>query len=73
MAVFHACPHCRTLLQIPEGCEGQPARCPKCLASFAIPGTAAVELAAPICAVEAPVAGQATDADLEARSSDLPK
>ncbi len=65
MAVFHACPHCRTLLQIPAGCDGQSARCPSCLAAFVIPGTAVEELTAPICAVEAPVAGQVTDADLE--------
>jgi hypothetical protein len=65
MAVYHACPHCRTLLQIPEGCEGQSARCPNCLAMFVIPGTAIEEATAPICAVAAPVAGQVTDADLE--------
>jgi HJR/Mrr/RecB family endonuclease len=65
MALFHACPHCRTLLQIPEGCEGQSARCPSCLAEFVIPGTASDQPTAPICAVAAPVAGQVTDADLK--------
>jgi hypothetical protein len=65
MAVYHACPHCRTLLQVPEGCEGQSARCPSCLAEFVIPGTATEAATAPICAVAAPVAGQVTDADLE--------
>src|SRR4029079_9000030 len=64
MAVFHACPHCSTLLQIPEGCEGQSARCPSGLAQFVIPGAATQQATAPICAVAAPVAGQVTDADL---------
>ena len=65
MAIHISCPHCQTLLLVPENCGGQRTKCPKCSDDFVIPGTAATTSATPVCAVVAPVEGKVTEADLK--------
>ncbi|MEX0679687.1 MAG: restriction endonuclease [Pirellulales bacterium] len=64
MAIYLSCPHCQSLLLIPENCGGQTTKCPNCSDDFVIPGDHATTSATPICAVLAPVEGKVTEADL---------
>jgi Restriction endonuclease len=64
MSIHLSCPHCQSVLLVPEDCGGQRTKCPSCGDDFVIPGTAAVQVATPISAVLPPVEGQAGEADL---------
>lgn len=64
MPTHLACPHCQTLLQVPEQSGGGRTKCPGCGDDFVIPGSGTIESATPVCAVLAPVEGTATEADL---------
>ena len=65
MSIHFSCPHCQALLVLPDNCGGQTTRCPSCSDSFVIPGSGATGPPTPVCAVLAPVEGNATEADLE--------
>ncbi len=65
MPIHFSCPHCHSLLLIPENCGGQTTKCPSCGDDFVIPPTATTTSATPVCAVLAPVAGKVSEADLK--------
>ncbi len=48
MATHLSCPHCRAVLLLPEGCEGQTTRCPECGDNFVIPGSRQEAVVAPV-------------------------
>jgi Restriction endonuclease len=64
MPIHISCPHCQTVLLVPEDCGGRTTKCPRCGDDFVIPGPAAANMATPICAVLAPVEGKVTEADV---------
>jgi hypothetical protein len=64
MAIHFSCPNCQNTLLLPDGCGGQTAKCPSCLADFVIPGASQSASPAPVCAVLAPAAEKVTETDL---------
>ena len=64
MAIHFPCPYCHNSLLLPDGCGGQSAKCPSCMADFVIPGSGESTSTAPVCAVLAPVAGKVTETDV---------
>ncbi|HTM54236.1 MAG TPA: restriction endonuclease [Pirellulales bacterium] len=65
MSLDSACPHCQTLLVLPEGCGGLTAKCPSCDKVFEVPGASGAAPAGRVCAVVAPVAGEVSYDELE--------
>jgi hypothetical protein len=65
MAIHFACPSCQSTLQLPDGCGGQSAKCPICLADFVIPGSPESTSSAPVCAVLAPAVERVTETDVQ--------
>src|SRR3954451_24094412 len=65
MSLDSACPHCQTLLVLPEGCGGLTAKCPVCDKGFEVPGPSGANPAGRVCAVAAPVAGGGSYEELE--------
>lgn len=70
MTIHFSCPHCQTLLLLPDDCGGRSTKCPECGDNFVIPGTGSPASATPVCAVLAPVEGQVSEADLK-RAGDV--
>ncbi|HEY2893153.1 MAG TPA: restriction endonuclease [Pirellulales bacterium] len=65
MSLDSACPHCQTLLVLPEGCGGLTAKCPACDKAFEVPGASGANPAGRVCSVVAPVAGEVSYDELE--------
>ncbi|MBI3838703.1 MAG: restriction endonuclease [Planctomycetia bacterium] len=65
MAIHFSCPICQSTLLLPDGCGGQTAKCPSCLADFVIPGSSETDSSAPVCAVLAPRADKITETDVQ--------
>ena len=47
MSIHFSCPHCQSLLVVPEDSGGRATKCPACGDDFVIPGTAPVGVATP--------------------------
>src|SRR4051794_34697604 len=65
MSLDSACPHCQTLLVLPEDCGGLTAKCPACDKAFQVPGPLETTPAGRVCVVVAPVAGEVSYDELE--------
>ncbi len=64
MSIRFSCPHCQSLLLLPDDCGGRATKCPNCGDNFVIPGSGTPSDPTPICAVLAPVEGKVTEEDL---------